>query len=229
MSTMTRTDIVSVRRDFANRIATLARVKSADLIEALAHVPREDFVGPGPRLHASSFCLSRASMLSRHTAVLVVIDAQRAFVDREGSVARTFGIDDAQPGMAALGRLCRFIAEHRSIGPTIFVRSEYRPGQFTNGDLDHGMAYRLCARREHRLRVGDGHRDLTARRRGHEAPCRRHGVCRLSGRDRAGHPGGCRLGSWWSGFSSRPASWHQPYRPSRWFEAVVFACPSSRR
>lgn len=59
MSTITRTDIVSVRRDFANRIATLARVKSADLIEALAHVPREDFVGPGPRLHASSFCLSR--------------------------------------------------------------------------------------------------------------------------------------------------------------------------
>ena len=42
---------------------------------------------------------------------LVVIDAQRAFVDPEGSVARTFGIDDVQPGVAALGRLCRF--EHR--------------------------------------------------------------------------------------------------------------------
>ena len=80
-------------------------------------------------------------MLSRHTA-LVVIDAQRAFVDPEGSVARTYGIDEVQPGMAALGRLCRFIAEHRSKGgPTIFVRSEYRPGQFTDGQLDHGMAY----------------------------------------------------------------------------------------
>ena len=72
---------------------------------------------------------------------LVVIDAQRAFVDPEGSVARTFGIDDVQPGVAALVRLCRFIAGHRSIGPTIFVRSEYRPGQFTTGDLNHGMAH----------------------------------------------------------------------------------------
>ena len=73
--------------------------------------------------------------------VLVVIDAQRAFVDPEGSVARTFGIEDVRPGMAALDRLCRFIAGHRSIGPTIFVRSEYRPGQFTTGDLNHGMAH----------------------------------------------------------------------------------------
>jgi nicotinamidase-related amidase len=73
--------------------------------------------------------------------VLVVIDAQRAFVDPEGSVARTFGIDDVQPGVAALGRLCRLVARHRSIGPTIFVRSEYRPGQFTSGDLNDGMAH----------------------------------------------------------------------------------------
>ena len=72
---------------------------------------------------------------------LVVIDAQRAFVDPEGSVARAYGIDDVQPGVAALGRLRRFINEHRAIGPTIFVRSEYEPGQFTGGDLSHGMAY----------------------------------------------------------------------------------------
>lgn len=81
-----------------------------------------------------------SNMLSPNTA-LVVIDAQRAFVDPEGSVARTYGIDDVQPGVAALGRLRQFISEHRSIGPTIFVRSEYRPGQFTDGQLDHGMAY----------------------------------------------------------------------------------------
>lgn len=73
--------------------------------------------------------------------VLVVIDAQRAFVDPAGSVARTYGIDDVRPGVEALGRLRRFIAEHRPIGSTIFVRSEYRPGQFTNGQLDHGMAH----------------------------------------------------------------------------------------
>lgn len=72
---------------------------------------------------------------------LVVIDAQRAFVDPEGSVARTYGLDDVRPGVEALDRLRRFIDEHRAFGPTIFVRSEYRPGQFTSGDLNHGMAH----------------------------------------------------------------------------------------
>lgn len=72
---------------------------------------------------------------------LVVIDPQRAFVDRDGSLIRTFGIDEAQPGLAALDQLRRFIDTHRATGPTIFVRSEYHPGQFTDGDLNHGMAY----------------------------------------------------------------------------------------
>jgi protein-L-isoaspartate(D-aspartate) O-methyltransferase len=45
---MTDTDLAAVRRDFANRIAGLAQLKSADLIEALAKEPREPFVGPGP-------------------------------------------------------------------------------------------------------------------------------------------------------------------------------------
>ena len=74
-------------------------------------------------------------------ATLVVIDAQRAFVDREGSLIRTFGMAEAEPGLAAFDRLRQFVAEHRSAGPTIFVRSEYQPGQFTNGDLNHGLAH----------------------------------------------------------------------------------------
>ena len=77
----------------------------------------------------------------------MVIDPQRAFVDHEGSLARAYGTEDVQPGMAALHRLCRFIAEHRSAGPTIFVRSEYRPGQFTHGELNHEMAYVCVPRR----------------------------------------------------------------------------------
>lgn len=48
MSFITHTDVAIVRRNFANRIAALAQLKSADLVEALANVPREDFVGPGP-------------------------------------------------------------------------------------------------------------------------------------------------------------------------------------
>ena len=38
-------------------------------------------------------------------AALVVIDAQRAFVDPAGSLIRTFGTEEAQPGLAALRRL----------------------------------------------------------------------------------------------------------------------------
>jgi protein-L-isoaspartate(D-aspartate) O-methyltransferase len=45
---MTYTDVATVRRNFANRMAAVAHVTSLDLIEALATVPREAFVGPGP-------------------------------------------------------------------------------------------------------------------------------------------------------------------------------------
>ena len=79
--------------------------------------------------------------MQRDDTALVVIDPQRAFVDPEGSVARTFGVADIQPGVVALDRLRAFLAGHRSKAPTIFVRSEFQPGQFTGGDLSHGMAY----------------------------------------------------------------------------------------
>jgi len=80
-------------------------------------------------------------MPGRDETVLVVIDAQRAFVDPAGSVARTFGAADIQPGTEALDRLCRVLADRDPTIPSIFVRSEFRPGQFTDNDLDHGMAY----------------------------------------------------------------------------------------
>jgi nicotinamidase-related amidase len=76
----------------------------------------------------------------RKTA-LVVIDAQRAFVDPAGSLIRTFGAEEALPGLTALHRLRAVLAERQAHAPTIFVRSEYHPGQFTEGRLDHGMAH----------------------------------------------------------------------------------------
>ena len=79
-------------------------------------------------------------MIAPSDTRLVVIDPQRAFVDPAGSVARTFGVADIQPGMAALDRLLIVLAE-RSAAPTIFVRSEFQSGQFSEGDLTHGMAY----------------------------------------------------------------------------------------
>jgi nicotinamidase-related amidase len=72
--------------------------------------------------------------------VLVVIDAQRAFVDPAGSLWRTHGVEELRPGLAALERLRAFIAAGEHRGPIIWVRSEYAPGQFTGGDLSDGMA-----------------------------------------------------------------------------------------
>jgi nicotinamidase-related amidase len=73
--------------------------------------------------------------------LLVVIDAQRAFVDPDGSLARTYGLEEVQPEVAALDRLCDHVVERGDDAPRVFVRSEYHPGQFTDGDLNHGMAY----------------------------------------------------------------------------------------
>ena len=75
------------------------------------------------------------------TIALVVIDAQRAFVDPAGSLIRTHGAQEAQPGIDAFHRLLGVLAKRRAAAPTIFVRSEYHPGQFTDGRLNDGMAY----------------------------------------------------------------------------------------
>jgi len=71
---------------------------------------------------------------------LVVIDAQRAFVDPAGSLWRTHGPTEIQPGLAAFERLRDLLRSRTHRGPTIWVRSEYTPGQFTGGDLSDRMA-----------------------------------------------------------------------------------------
>jgi nicotinamidase-related amidase len=83
---------------------------------------RQDVVTPEPR------------------TALVVIDAQRAFVDPAGSLWRTYGEAEIQPGLAAFERLRAVLRSRTHVGPTIWVRSEYTPGQFTGGDLTDGMA-----------------------------------------------------------------------------------------
>ena len=77
--------------------------------------------------------------MEKHPTLLVVIDAQRAFVDPAGSLARAFGIDEIRPGAAALSRLCWHLAEKHA-GRVMLVRSEYQPGQFTGGRLDDPLA-----------------------------------------------------------------------------------------
>lgn len=75
--------------------------------------------------------------------LFVVIDAQRAFVDPEGSLARAYGFDELRPSIEALARLRMELAQWHSARPVVFVRSEYRAGQFTDGRLDHPLT-NLC-------------------------------------------------------------------------------------
>jgi nicotinamidase-related amidase len=72
--------------------------------------------------------------------LLVVIDAQRAFVDAAGSLVRAFGVDDVQPCTRALARLLAHVAPWERRVRTVFVRSEYRVAQFTDGCVDHPLA-----------------------------------------------------------------------------------------
>jgi hypothetical protein len=57
-----------------------------------------------------------------------------------GSLARAFGLDEVRPGAAALSRLLEFLTKRPAETRTVLVRSEYRPGQFTGGRLDHPLA-----------------------------------------------------------------------------------------
>ena len=78
--------------------------------------------------------------MKQNSSLLVVIDAQRAFVDPAGSLARAFGLDEVRPGAAALSRLQALLAKRPADARIVLVRSEYRPGQFTGGQLDHPLA-----------------------------------------------------------------------------------------
>ena len=77
-------------------------------------------------------------------ALLVVIDAQRAFVDPEGSLARAFGVGEIVHSATALTRLRAHVSRRRDRGfATVFVRSEYRRAQFTAGRFDDPLAH-IC-------------------------------------------------------------------------------------
>src|SRR6185369_3187453 len=92
----------------------------------------------------SRHTLRRTSRRSIMTGVLlVVIDAQRGFVDPEGSLARAFGIDEIVHSATALTRLRTHVSRRDRGFATVFVRSEYRPAQFTSGRFDDPMAH-IC-------------------------------------------------------------------------------------
>ena len=63
--------------------------------------------------------------------LLVVIDPQKGFVDKDGTFAEVFGEDDLKPIQEAISNTHRFINELPVNIRKIFVRSEYRPKQFS--------------------------------------------------------------------------------------------------
>jgi nicotinamidase-related amidase len=83
---------------------------------------------------------NRSRVMKQNSSLLVVIDAQRAFVDPAGSLARAFGLDEVRPGADALSRLQALLAMRPGDARVVLVRSEYLPGQFTGGQLDHPLA-----------------------------------------------------------------------------------------
>jgi nicotinamidase-related amidase len=70
-----------------------------------------------------------------------VIDPQQAFCAEDGSLARVFGIEEIATITPARARLEDWLREFAHPEKIWLIRSEYRPGQFTGGDLDHPFAY----------------------------------------------------------------------------------------
>ena len=154
-------------------------------------------------------------MLVTDRSVLVVIDAQRAFVDPEGSLMRAFGADDVRPGVEALGRLLAYLAE-RGSGPTVFgalgvsSRSVHRwerrspIGELvrTERNIDCEWANGLVVS-PHQIVVTKREADAG------ESPTFRAVIDEVVRRE----PGEL----WWLGFSSRPVCWQRRYQRSVWF------------
>ena len=81
---------------------------------------------------------------AKTNALLVVVDPQKAFTDPAGSLAKTYGVDEISPAIAAmtlLGTTLKALGTHGA--ETLLVRSEYTLGQFTHGRLDHPLS-QLC-------------------------------------------------------------------------------------
>src|SRR5881628_1371861 len=103
---MKPTDLEQVRADFAEKLREVAGLKSPSLVRALATVPREHFVGPGPWKILRLPDLPSGYRLTpdddpRHLYdnVLVALDADRFLNNGEpASLARWFDNLDLAPG-----------------------------------------------------------------------------------------------------------------------------------
>jgi protein-L-isoaspartate(D-aspartate) O-methyltransferase len=101
-----RPTVEEVRRRFAETVRTLAAVRTASLVRALATVPREHFVGPGPwkilrpdRLHRGYETTPDDDPRRLYDGVLVALDADRQVNNGEPvSLLRWLDCLDLRPG-----------------------------------------------------------------------------------------------------------------------------------
>jgi nicotinamidase-related amidase len=72
--------------------------------------------------------------------LLLVIDAQQAFCDVNGSLAQAYGEQELEMITLRLADLDAFLASYPRPEDVYLIRSEYQPGQFTAGNLNHPFA-----------------------------------------------------------------------------------------
>jgi nicotinamidase-related amidase len=69
--------------------------------------------------------------------LILVIDPQVAFCGPAGSLSKAFGVSELTVIAERLRDLEAFLASYPHRDELCVIRSEYRPGQFTGGDVNH--------------------------------------------------------------------------------------------
>jgi nicotinamidase-related amidase len=73
--------------------------------------------------------------------LIIIIDAQKAFCNVDGALSLTFGQHELERIAERLSDLEEFLVNYPNPRELCLVRSEYKPSQFTNGDLNHPFAH----------------------------------------------------------------------------------------
>ena len=131
------------RREFAEKIRVIAGLRSASLVHALATVPREEFLGPGPWLLTSPALGGRYQRTPDddprrlYDNVLVALDADRNLNNGEpAALARWLDALDLSPGDRLLHIGC-------GVGYYTAIAAAATPGGSTVGvELDPQLAER---------------------------------------------------------------------------------------
>lgn len=156
------TDLASARRAFAEKIRALSGLRSNALLRALATVPREAFVGPGPwqilrlsELRSSYSLTPDASPWRIYDNVLVALDPARGLNNGEpAALLRWLDQLDLTPGERLLHLGC-------GVGYyTAIAAAAVDPGEVVGIELDPKLAERarrnLARWPRVRVECGDG-------------------------------------------------------------------------